>query len=78
MPQTIAVDGNILQKILKRLDKLNHDVEIIKEHTAQDIPMVDKETNRQIGLSLKDLAEGRYIDVEPTDKEGLDKLAGLK
>lgn len=48
------------------------------EDDAARFPLVDAETNRQIGLSLKDLKEGRFVDVIPTDKVGLNKLAGLK
>jgi hypothetical protein len=48
------------------------------EENIENLPMVDAETNKLIGQSLKDVEEGRYMVVEPNDKEGLDKLAGLK
>jgi len=48
------------------------------EENIGNLPMVDEETNKLIGQSLKDVKEGRYVVVEPNDKEGLDKLAGLK
>lgn len=30
------------------------------EESAKNLPMVDPETEKRIGLSLKDLSEGRY------------------
>ncbi len=60
MTQTISIGTNTIQEILIRLRKLSRDVEEIKAHTVEDIPMVDEETEKRIGQSLKDLAEGRY------------------
>jgi Holliday junction resolvase len=39
----------------------------IKEE-VEELPMVDEETEAQIGKSLKDLKEGRYTDIR-TEKE---------
>lgn len=48
------------------------------EENIENLPMIDEETNERIGESLKAYKGGRYTVVEPDDKEGLDKLAGLE
>jgi len=48
------------------------------EKSIENLPMVDEETERRIGESLKDLKEGRYTIVDPTDEKGLNKVLGIK
>lgn len=48
------------------------------EESTKNLPMVDAETEKRIGLSLKDIEEGRYIEIDPTNKEELKKFLGLK
>ena len=48
------------------------------EENIENLPMVDEETEKRIGQSLKDIEEGRYIDIDPSNEEELDKFLGLK
>ena len=48
------------------------------EEDLSALPMVDAETNRRIGESLKDLAEGKYTEIDPSNEEELKKFVGLK
>ena len=48
------------------------------EEDIDNLPMVDAETNRRIGESLKAYAEGRYTEVDPTNEEQMNELVGLK
>ncbi len=49
----------------------------VKEE-IEHLPMVDDETDKRIGQSLKDLAEGRYTEVDPSDEKALNKALGIK
>lgn len=49
----------------------------IKEE-IKHLPMVDEATDRRIGQSLKDLSEGRFIDVDPSNEKALNKVLGIK
>lgn len=42
---------------------------------SEGIPMVDEETEARIGKALKDIKEGKYIDVD--SKEELHELLGV-
>ena len=46
------------------------------EEDITNLPMVDEETNRRIGESLKDYEEGRYVELK-TDKDIEDYFDGL-
>ena len=48
------------------------------EESNKNLPMVDAETEKRIGQSLKDLEEGRYIEINPSNKEELKRFIGLK
>jgi len=48
------------------------------EEDIADLPMVDEETDKRIGQSLKDFEEGRYIEIDPSNNEELEKFVGLK
>lgn len=48
------------------------------EEDVSALPMVDLETEARIGQSLKDLEEGRYITVDPTNEDQMDRLVGLR
>ena len=48
------------------------------EEDIANLPMVDAETNKRIGQSLKDFEEGRYIEIDPSNNEELEKFVGLK
>jgi len=48
------------------------------EEDIVDLPMVDEETDKRIGQSLKDFEEGRYIEIDPSNNEELEKFVGLK
>ena len=48
------------------------------EESNKNLPMVDAETEKRIGQSLKDLEEGRYIEINPSNKEELKRFVGLK
>lgn len=49
----------------------------VKEEIER-MPMVDEETNKRIGESLKALKEGRYSVIDPSNEVELDRLVGLK
>jgi len=48
------------------------------EENIADMPMVDEKTDKRIGESLKAYEEGRYTEIDPTNKEEMNKLAGLE
>jgi hypothetical protein len=48
------------------------------EEGNRNVPMVDSETEKRIGQSLKDIENGKYIEVDPANKEELKKFVGLK
>ncbi len=48
------------------------------EESNKNLPMVDAETEKRIGQSLKDIEEGRYIEIDPSNEEELKKFVGLK
>ncbi len=48
------------------------------EESTKNLPMVDAETEKRIGQSLKDLEEGRYIEIDPANKGQLKKFVDLK
>lgn len=52
----------MLNAVLDRINKLE---------------MVDEETEKNIGLALKDYEEGRYIEVDPTDEKKLNQVLGI-
>jgi hypothetical protein len=60
MAQTIPVDTRTIQEILRQLKKLTRDVEEIKETVSSEYPMVDEETEKRIGESLKAYKEGKF------------------
>lgn len=49
----------------------------VKEE-VEHLPMVDEETEKRIGQSLKDLKAGRFIDVDSSNEKALDKILGIK
>jgi hypothetical protein len=48
------------------------------EENIENLPMVDEETNKRIGESLKAYKEGHYIEIDPTNEEQMNNLVGLK
>ena len=48
------------------------------EKSTKDLPMVDEETNKRIGQSLKDFEEGRYVEIDPSNEEELNRVLGIK
>ena len=48
------------------------------EENIENLPMVDEETNKRIGESLKAYEEGRYTKIDPTNEEQMNNLVGLK
>jgi hypothetical protein len=48
------------------------------EESNRSLPMVDAQTETRIGQSLKDLEDGKYIEVDPSNEEELKKFVGLK
>jgi len=48
------------------------------EKDVANIPMVDEETDKRIGQSLKDFAEGKYIEIDASNDEELEKFVGLR
>ena len=48
----------------------------VKEE-IEHLPMVDDATDKRIGQSLKDLEEGRYTEVDPSDEKALNKVLGI-
>ncbi|OGD97816.1 hypothetical protein A3A49_01530 [Candidatus Curtissbacteria bacterium RIFCSPLOWO2_01_FULL_38_11b] len=51
-------------------------IDVKKE--VEHLPMVDEATDKRIGQSLKDLAEGRYTEVDPSNEKALNKALGIK
>lgn len=49
----------------------------VKEEIER-LPMVDNTTDKRIGQSLKDLEEGRYTEVDPSDDKALNKALGIE
>lgn len=48
------------------------------EEDITDLPMVDAETDRRIGESLKAYEEGRYTEIDPNNEDQMNELVGLK
>jgi hypothetical protein len=48
------------------------------EKDIDNLPMVDNETNKRIGQSLKDIEEGRFIEVDPSNEEELNRALEIK
>lgn len=48
------------------------------EENIESLPMVDEETNKRIGESLKAYKEGRYTEIDSTNEEQMNELAGIK
>ncbi|OGD87446.1 hypothetical protein A2870_03860 [Candidatus Curtissbacteria bacterium RIFCSPHIGHO2_01_FULL_41_11] len=48
----------------------------VKEEIER-LPMVDDASDKRIGQSLKDLEEGRYTEVDPSDDKALNKALGI-
>jgi hypothetical protein len=48
------------------------------EEGIENLPMVNEETDKRIGESLKAYKEGRYTEVDPTNEEQMNELVGLK
>lgn len=48
------------------------------EEDIMDLPMVDAETDRRIGESLKAYEEGRYTEIDPNNEDQMNELVGLK
>ena len=48
------------------------------EKSTKELPMVDAATNERIGQSLKDIEQGRYIEIDPSNEEELNKVLGVK
>lgn len=57
---------------------IRHLLATIVEKEAEYFPMVDEETEKRIGKSLKALENGEYIEVNPSDTDALKKTLGLK
>ncbi len=51
-------------------------IDVKKE--VEHLPMVDEATDKRIGQSLKDLEEGRYTQVDPSNEKELNKALGIK
>lgn len=51
---------------------------IINDIKQYPIYQVDEETEKRIGQSLKDLAEGRYTIVDPSNERALNKILNIK
>ncbi|KKR78348.1 MAG: hypothetical protein UU23_C0001G0112 [Candidatus Curtissbacteria bacterium GW2011_GWA1_40_9] len=49
----------------------------VKEEIER-LPMVDEASDKRIGQSLKDLEEGRYTEVDPSDDKALNKILGIQ
>ena len=49
----------------------------VKEEIER-LPMVDDASDKRIGQSLKDLEEGRYTEVDPSDDKALNKALGIQ
>ena len=48
------------------------------EESDKNLPMVDAQTEKRIGQSLKDIEDGKYIEVDPSNEEELKKFVGLE
>jgi len=48
------------------------------EESNKNLPMVDAQTEERIGQSLKDIEDGKYIEVDPSNEEELKKFVGLE
>jgi len=48
------------------------------EENSKNLPVVDTETEKRIGQSLKDIEEGRYTTVDPSDEKVLNTILGIK
>jgi len=51
-------------------------IDVKKE--VDNLPMVDEQSDKRIGQSLKDLEEGRYTEVDPSNEKALNKTLGIK
>ena len=51
-------------------------IDVKKE--VEQLPMVSEATDKRIGQSLKDLEEGRYTEVDPSNEKALNKALGIK
>ena len=51
-------------------------IDVKKE--VEHLPMVSEATDKRIGRSLKDLEEGRYTQVDPSNEKALNRALGLK
>jgi len=69
-------DGQRSLQFLEAAEKSGVSAEY--EEDIADLPMVDEETDKRIGQSLKDFEEGRYIEIDPSNNEELEKFVGLK
>jgi hypothetical protein len=84
----IPIDIQLKNAVLDRLRRLGFTslTEIVRAFLVQfsegkmtvgfipeQIEMVDEETEKRIGESLDDYAHGRYVTVNPFDKEALKK-----
>ncbi|MBI4037609.1 hypothetical protein HY382_01015 [Candidatus Curtissbacteria bacterium] len=49
----------------------------IKEE-IEHLRMVDDASDKRIGQNLKDLEEGRYTEVDPSDDKALNKALGIQ
>lgn len=52
-------------------------IQDVEENNQNVVPMVDAETEKRLGQSLKDLQKGRYIDIDPSNENELKKFVGL-
>ncbi len=51
-------------------------IDVKKE--VEYLHMVSKATDKRMGQSLKDLKEGRYTEVDPSNEKALNKALGIK
>lgn len=51
---------------------------IINDVKQYPVYQVDEQTEKRIGQSLKDLKEGHYTIVDPSDKKALNNALGIK
>src|SRR3990167_1628516 len=45
---------------------------------VEQIPIVDEETEKRIGQSLKDFEKGRFTTIDPLNEKELNKLLNIK
>lgn len=45
---------------------------------VERLPMVSEQTDKRVGQSLKDLEEGRYVEVDPSSEKSLNQALGIK